>query len=86
MRRIVKPFPAMVEAAMQNNELLCYQYVNWWLYQKGSDEIIWSLDDNTELLKWCSANKTAIITELANMVGAKTMDDKYGWLLGDSQE
>ena len=86
MRRIVKPTKEIIEAILNNDEPVCYQYVNWWLYQKGSDEIIWSLDDDTELMKWCSDNKAAIITKLASMVGAKTVDDKYGWLLGDNQE
>lgn len=85
MRRIVKPTPLMMEAIMQNNDLLCYQHVNWWLYQKGSDEIIWSLDDDSDLHKWCLKHKSAIISELANMVGAKNVSDKYDWLLGGKE-
>jgi len=81
MRRVVKPSKKMVGAIMNNTELLCYQYVNWWLYQKGSDEIIWSLEDGSELYKFCWDNRAKIIEDLANMVGAEKPDDKYGWLL-----
>ena len=86
MRRIVKPSKESVEAILNNDEPVCYPYVNWWLYQKGSDEIIWSSDDQGELHHWCLKNKEVIISELASMVGAKTVNDKYNWLLGENNE
>lgn len=81
MRRIIKPSKQTVELILSDDAYLCYQYVNWWLYQKGSDEIIWSLEDNSDLYKFCSDNKAKIIEDLAAMVGAVKVEDRYGWLL-----
>lgn len=63
MRRIIKPSKQMVELILRDDAYLCYQYVNWWLYQKGSNEIIWSLGEGSTLYKFCWDNKAKIIED-----------------------
>jgi hypothetical protein len=81
MTRIVKPTKDQVEEYLYYCDVVAYQHINWWLYQKGSDEIIWFREERTPLYFWCIKNRVAIIKDMAKMVGLQPAEDRYDRLL-----
>lgn len=71
IRRIIKPTQQNIIDYIEGNSILAYQHVNWWLWQKGSDEIIWSATDYGWLYFFISNNKQRVISDMARLLGVE---------------
>lgn len=70
IRRIIKPTQeAVIDYIEGKSSVLAYQHVNWWLWQKGSDEIIWAADDYSWLYFFIWNNRHIVVCSMADILG-----------------